>query len=38
VAGADLVDIACQAVTGPPPDGGEVYRWHEFGDSMLFLP
>ncbi|MGZ4606783.1 MAG: S-adenosylmethionine:tRNA ribosyltransferase-isomerase [Blastococcus sp.] len=32
VAGRELVDAAYRRAV----DGG--YRWHEFGDSMLFLP
>jgi S-adenosylmethionine:tRNA ribosyltransferase-isomerase len=34
VAGDRLVDGAYDAVTGPSPR----YLWHEFGDTMLFLP
>ena len=32
VAGPDLVDRAYRAAVA------EHYLWHEFGDSMLFLP
>ena len=32
VAGADLVAAAYEAAVA------ERYLWHEFGDSMLFLP
>jgi S-adenosylmethionine:tRNA ribosyltransferase-isomerase len=32
VAGPELVDTAYRVATA------EHYRWHEFGDSMLFLP
>jgi len=34
VAGPDLVGAAYEVVTGPT----EEYLWHEFGDTMLFLP
>lgn len=35
VAGRELVDRACAAMTAP---GAPPYRWHEFGDAMLLLP